>query len=293
MMVSNPGSRWPSYQTPLCIGVLSGLLGILLGVAGCSRSDGEEDVLLPPAGDLPSNVKLPPANAALDYQLAEPYPPAADVAVLSRDRTATPAPGRYNICYVNGFQTQPGEREWWLSTHPDLVLRDGRGVPVIDPEWIDEFILDISTADKRIRLLEIVGAWIDGCASAGFQGVEIDNLDTYTRFPKLLSEDAAVRFIRALSDRAHAAGLAIGQKNSAELLARRGDTALDFAVVEQCNEFKECGDFTAVYGDQVYVIEYQRSAFATGCARFPQISIVFRDLAVSAPGSASYVREGC
>jgi hypothetical protein len=243
----------------------------------------------PPTG----NVQLPPANGGLDYQLGGAYPPAADVAVLSRDRTDAPATGLYNICYVNGFQTQPGEASMWLSSYPDLLLRTGNGAPVIDPEWPDEYILDISTASKRGRLVEIVGQWIDGCARSGFDAVEIDNLDTYSRFGNRISQADAVAFAAVLARRAHDAGLAIGQKNSSDLVARRADIGFDFAVVEQCNEFDECGDFTAGYGDQVYVIEYIREEFEQGCALYPQLSVVFRDVDVSAPGSSTYVRDAC
>jgi hypothetical protein len=93
------------------------------------------------------------------------------------------------------------------------------------------------TSSKRQQLTEIIGAWIDGCVDAGFQAVEIDNLDTFTRFPGLLDEDDAVRFAQLLSARAHSAGAAIGQKNTVELVDRRAETGFDFAVVEQCNEF--------------------------------------------------------
>jgi len=237
--------------------------------------------------------RLPPANAGLDYQLGGAYPPAADVGVLSRDRSDPPAAGVYNICYVNGFQTQPAERAWWTTNHPDLVLRDGTGSPVIDPDWPDEYILDISSVAKRAQIAEIVGAWLDGCAAAGFQAIEVDNLDTFTRFPRLAEADA-VALARAYADRAHARGLAMGQKNTAELLGRRADAALDFAVVEQCNEIAgECQRFIDAYGAQVYLIEYARDSFQRGCAAFPQVSIVLRDVKVTPPGSSTYVREGC
>jgi hypothetical protein len=267
------------------------------GLASCPADDGGGDAITPePVSTVPANPAvsvLPTPNAGLDYQLGGAYEPAADVVIVSRDRTAQPDPARYNICYVNGFQTQPGEAELWAGERADLVLRDGAGTPMIDPEWPDEFILDVSTEAKRVRLLDIVGEWIDGCAATGFQAVEIDNLDTFSRFPDLLTEDAAVAFAAALADRAHTDGLAIGQKNSTDLVPRRAETGFDFAVVEQCNEFTECDEFTAGYGDQVYVIEYARDAFAVGCAEYPQLSIVLRDVEVSPADSPTYVRESC
>lgn len=254
---------------------------VLTAVTGCGDKP-----------ETPQRAMPPPVNGAFDYQLGGGYVPADDVVVLSRDRNDEPDPDRYNICYVNGFQTQPDEADLWLGDHPDLLLRDAAGSPLVDSEFPDEYILDTTSAKSRRQLALIVGEWIDGCAADGFQAVEVDNLDTYSRFPQL-NADAAVEYIRSLADRAHAAGLAIGQKNSAELLARRPQTQLDFAVVEQCNEFDECGEFTDAYGEHVYVIEYERSAFDTGCAEFPMLSIVFRDLELSTPGSLAYLHESC
>ncbi len=238
-------------------------------------------------------MALPPANGGLDYQLGGPYSPPNDVEVVVRDRTSAPDPGQYSICYVNGFQTQPDEADLWLTQHAELVLRDADDEPLIDPGWPDEMILDISTAEKRAAIGDIVGEWIDQCAGDGFHAVEIDNLDTYTRFADALTEEHAVAMARTFADRAHAAGLAIGQKNSAELVAQRGETALDFAVVEECNAFAECERFIAGYGDQVYVIEYQREFFDAGCEQFPQLSIVLRDDQVTTPDSPDYVRDAC
>lgn len=259
-------------------------VGLAIGITACASSSNQ-------AND-DSVMALPPPNAWLDYQLGGAYEPPTGTAIIARDRTDTPDPDRYNICYVNGFQTQPGEGAVWLDEHPDLLLRGADREPLVDPEWPDEYILD-TTAEKQERLIAIVGEWIDGCADSGFQAVEIDNLDTYSRFPAALTADDAVTFARALSDRAHAVGLAIGQKNAADLVARRSETAFDFAVVEQCNEYAECDRFIAGYGDQVYVIEYERSAFESGCAAYPELSIVYRDVGLSAPDSSTYAHESC
>lgn len=235
---------------------------------------------------------LPPANGSLDYQLGEPYAPPAGVVVVSRDRNARPAPGVYTICYVNGFQTQPDERAFWTDEHPDLLLRDAGGALVIDPDW-DEIILDVRTIEKRAALAVIVGAWIDGCADDGFDAIEVDNLDTYSRSGGLVSQDDAVAFMGLLAGRAHARSLPIAQKNSTGVLARAAEMGTDFAVAEECNRWNECADYQAVYGNQVYVIEYRRGDFDAGCRDFPELSIVLRDLPLRAPGSSGYVYDGC
>ena len=244
------------------------------------------------SGSPPRDFTLPPANAALDYQLGGAYAPPAGVQLVARDRTEAVAPGLYNICYVNGFQSQPGDDSFWLGDHPDLVLRDAAGAPVIDADW-GEMLLDVRTATSRAGLASIVTGWIAGCAAAGFDAVEIDNLDSYSRSGGLMTADQAVMYMRALSDAAHAAGLAIAQKNSAELVARRAELGTDFVVAEECNRYSECDVYTAGYGDQVLVIEYRRADFDAGCGAFPSLSIVLRDLDLLTPADAAYVYDGC
>lgn len=251
-----------------------------------------DDATSTPTDTSSASVRLPTANVAIDYQLGGAYDPPAGVQWVSRDRNAPIAPGLYNVCYVNGFQIQPDEESFWLGEHPDLILRDASGDPVIDPDW-DEMLIDVSTAEKRAAIAAIVGDWIEGCASAGFDAVEIDNLDTYARSGGRLAEDDNVAMMRAFSDRAHALGLAIAQKNSAEIVGRRAELGTDFVVAEECNRYSECDTYTAVYGDLVFVIEYRRADFDRGCTDHPGLSIVLRDLDLVTPSMAAYVYDGC
>jgi len=250
-----------------------------------SGSDGKQDG----SGTTP---RLPPHNANVDYQLGGAYQLPAGVAIVSRDRDEAPATDAYSICYVNGFQIQPNEEAAWLSDHPDLILRTATGTPVIDPDW-DEMLIDITTPAKRTAVAAIVGGWIDGCALAGFDALEIDNLDTYARSGGRITEANAVAMMRLFSDAAHARGLAVAQKNSAELVTRKAEMGTDFVVAEECNRYDECGDYTAAYGDHVIVIEYQRADFEAGCSAWPDLSIVLRDLQLVTPTTSGYVFDGC
>ena len=54
-----------------------------------------------------------PANAKFDYQIGSPYTPPSGVKVVTRDHSADPVAGLFNICYVNAFQSQPGEASFW------------------------------------------------------------------------------------------------------------------------------------------------------------------------------------
>jgi hypothetical protein len=236
---------------------------------------------------------LPPANATFDYQIGAPYTPPSGVTVVSRDRTVAPAAGIYNICYVNAFQTQSAEVDWWQANHDDLLLKDGSGNYVVDSAW-DEILLDTSTAAKRSALATIENGWLDGCASAGFKAVEPDNLDSYERSGGRLTQSGNVAFVQLLATHAHAKSLAIAQKNTAELGTAGKTAGLDFAVAEACGRYDECGDYTDVYDNHVIVIEYTSSAFTKACKTWGStLSIVQRDLNVTAPGSGSYKYAAC
>jgi hypothetical protein len=213
--------------------------------------------------------------------------------VVTRDRSAAPVPALYSICYLNAYQTQPDETDWWLGHHPDLLLTGVDGRNVRDPNW-NELLLDISTPGKRAALADIVDGWIDGCAHSGFNAVEPDNLDSWTRSGGLLTAAEALAFAKLIIARAHTDGLAIAQKNGAEITDQGRSAGFDFAVAEQCADYGECQSYTAAYGNEVIVIEYSTSGLATACAEWGNtLSVVRRDLNVTAPSSAGYVYQAC
>ncbi len=240
------------------------------------------------ASAAPAAVTPPPVKAGFDYQIGGAYTPPSGVKIVSRDHTAAPAAGLYNICYVNAFQSQPGaEGEWG-----DLLLRDANGKVVVDEDW-DEALLDLHTADKRTRVAAKVNAWVDDCAARGYQAIEPDNYDSFTRSRGLLSDSDAQAYIRLLSAHAHQKGLAIAQKNTSELAGQRQANGLDFAIAEECGQQKNCGEFTPAFGDHVIVIEYTDSGLKTACSRWSSLSIVRRDLDVVPKGESGYVRKTC
>nr|WP_240934625.1 endo alpha-1,4 polygalactosaminidase [Cellulomonas sp. IC4_254] len=237
----------------------------------------------------------PPAGVVVDYQLGGGYPVPDGVGGVVRDVTDEPEPDVWSACYVNGFQTQPGDRDAWLADHPDLVLRDDAGEPVVDEGWPDELLLDTTTEANRVALAEVVGAQVRACAERGFAAVELDNLDSWTRSDGLLDEDGAVDLATRLVAVAHDAGLAAGQKNTPQLGTRgRDEAGFDFAVAEECAQYDECAAYTDVYGDAVLDVEYTDEGFAAACAdsgRPP--STIRRDRDLSTPADAAYVFETC
>jgi hypothetical protein len=236
-------------------------------------------------------LPLPPADGGFDYQIGGAYRPYPGTDVVSRDRKARPVPGLYSICYVNAFQTQPDEIDWWQDRHPALLLRDGSDL-VVDGEW-DEVLLDLGTAAKREKIARIAGRWISRCADKGFDAVEFDNLDSWTRAHGLLSMGDAKDLARRLNRNAAAAGLASGQKNTTQLTTVGPDLGFSFAVAEECNRYRECAAYTAAYGSHVYVIEYRRSDFERGCEDWPELAIVLRDPLVRPRPSAGHVHDAC
>jgi hypothetical protein len=254
-------------------------------------------LLLPVAPPAVAAPVLPPPNVPFDYQLGGAYAPDPTVRVVARDRRERPAPGLYSICYVNGFQTQPGELRWWRTHRPGLLLRTRAGRLVVDRAW-GEVLLDVSTAAKRRALGRVVGRWIEGCARHGFAAVEPDNLDSWTRSRGRLTRSDNAAFARRLARIAHAAGLAIAQKNAASLARDHRRIGFDFAVVEECQAYRECGVFERAFGARVYEIEYAdnggRAGFDRACAaRGARISIVYRDRDIVPRGRPGHVWASC
>ncbi len=247
----------------------------------------------------------PPANARFDYQIGGDYPLPAGVSVVSRDwfsgrPAADPA---YSICYVNAFQTQanepgtdrPDERSNWPRRLVLAKLGD-------DPHWGGEYLVDIGTGAKRRRAGRWVAQMIHGCAEAGFDAVELDNLDSWTRFNGTplkkkvpFGKRQALAYAKLLAVRAHRLGMAVGQKNTAGIdRAESAKVGFDFAIAEECGRYRECHRYTSVYGSHVIAIEYRRRDFRRACRSVgARISVVLRDRLVNRPGSKRYVYDSC
>jgi len=269
-------------------------LAVAVGLAGCSSpSDGPT---LPPSatpvttasGSGEAGIALPPPGG-FDYQLGGAYEPPSGTVIVVRDSTESPAPGLYSICYLNGFQSQPGEDDAW-----DGLLLEGADGPIADPGWPDEYLFDTSTEANREAIAERMGKSILECAQKGFDAVELDNLDSHTRSDGALTAEDNLALAALYIADAHAAGLAVGQKNSVEIAAQGEAAGFDFAVTEECGQYQECAEYLAVY-DVVLDIEYRDAAdFAAMCANgaLPPQS-VRRDLELTTPESPDYVLERC
>ena len=168
--------------------------------------------------------------------------------------------GRRAVCYVNA-----GAWEDWrpdADAFPSSVL----GKPL--DGWPGERWLDIRRIDILGPLME---ARLDMCERKGFDGVEFDNVNGRTNdsgFP--LTDDDQVDYNLWLADAAHVRGLAVGLKNTLDLVDAL-EPHFDFAILEQCFQYRECGQAAAFResGKPVLDIEYAltRPEFCDRAAR--------------------------
>ncbi|MBF4161924.1 endo alpha-1,4 polygalactosaminidase [Nocardioides acrostichi] len=231
-----------------------------------------------------SALEALPSDTNVDYQLGGAAGPDDGVGIVVRDRSEAPADGLVNVCYVNGFQTQPDQKRFWRHRWSLVLKRDGK--PVVDSAW-GEWLLDLRTEKKRQRLAAIMGGWTQGCADDGYDAVEYDNLDSYSRSHGLLTPRQAKRYAHLLVDGAHDAGLLAGQKNRAGWDGTV--VGYDFAVAEECGRYDECTDYTDHYGDQVLAVEYRRPDFTRTCdAIGADVPVVLRDRDLTPDGVHAY-----
>lgn len=274
--------------------------GALLAGCGAESEAGEPAAPSSPAAQTQEtdddSPTTPDPDAGFDYQLGGPYAPPAGVTTVERDLTEEPAGLGYDICYVNGFQTQPDASALFAAEHPELLVQDA-GEPLADPGWPDEYLFDTSTPENRDALAALVGGWIAGCADAGYDAVEIDNLDSYTRSGGALAEADNLALAVAFAEAAHREGLAIAQKNTAELAGALADRGYDFAVTESCYEFEECGAYSDAYPavlDIEYTDELGEDAFAEACDDPDRPgTMILRDHDLVTPDDPAYRYSSC
>src|SRR5271166_1136868 len=121
-----------------------------------------------------------------------------------------------------------------------LSAYEQRGAGSGDAGWPGERWLDI----RDISVLRpIMFARLRLCARKGFDGVEPDNIEEVGNEPGFqITLGEQLRYARWVAVAAHALGLAVFQKNDA-VQARALEPWFDGALVEQCNEYRECSAF--------------------------------------------------
>ncbi len=264
MIGAVPGSGWHALRralrrqlTVLLVALALGLLVALTSFATV-RAGG------------PSWV--PSKTDAWQYQLGGTIDTTVDADVFDIDAfetsaatvTALHAIGRHVVCYIDAGS--------WESYRPDAGRYPASVIGRKVPGWANERWLDI----RQLSVLQpILRARLDRCVAKGFDGVEFDWVDGYvlaTGFP--ITRADQLRFDRWLATAAHRRGLAVGLKNALGLVEPLVPS-FDFAVNEQCFQYRECYRYRPLLdaGKAVFNVEYDipRSAF---CDRAAALGIV-------------------
>ena len=196
--------------------------------------------------DEQQNIKLPwyqpNINTSWQWQLSGDINTSYDVELYDIDLFDTPQAtidelhkkDKKVICYFSA-----GSYEDWRSDKSkfpnSLKGKDLDG-------WAGEKWLNISKLDL---LKPIMDARFDLAKSKKCDGVEPDNVDGYTNdtgFP--LSANDQLKYNKYLASAAHKRGLSIALKNDIDQIIQL-EPFFDFAVNEQCNQYNECGNYTA------------------------------------------------
>ncbi|GGM56136.1 endo alpha-1,4 polygalactosaminidase [Longimycelium tulufanense] len=202
----------------------------------------------------PTQRWVPTPGVAWQWQLEGTLDLDVDAAVYDVDGVETSAEeiqalhdrGRRVICYVNVGAFENFRPDRWRFP-PELLGRPNG--------WPGERWLDI----RRVDVLEsLMAERFDECRRKGFDAIEADLVDGYkanTGFP--LTVGHQLTYNRMLAGLAHDRGLSIGLKNDLDQVPELVD-AFDFAVNEQCFEFRECHKLLPFIhaGKAVFHVEY-------------------------------------
>ncbi|KAK5956791.1 hypothetical protein OHC33_002279 [Knufia fluminis] len=204
-----------------------------------------------------SPIWQPPQGLTWDYHLLNPAsattPTARVMAIDLFDNTPSTITALHSantkvICYFSAGSYE-NWRPDWTDPIPSDVGNDLDG-------WEGEKWAGIRSQTVRA----VMAARIALAQEKGCDAVDPDNIDGYNNENGLgLTSGDSEDFMRFLATEAHGRGLAIGLKNSLEIVdSLTGD--VDFAVNEQCHEFSECdvyGDFVET-GKAVFHVEYPK-----------------------------------
>lgn len=231
------------------------LVPLLLLFAACTSVDPDEgpDDLSP--DPRPGERWQPAPGVSWQWQLTGRLDTSVRAAVYDVDGFTTTAEqvatlkkaGRKTICYLSTGAWEDFRPD--AGAFPKELLGAGNG-------WEGERWLDIR---KTAELEPLMAARIDMCRTKGFDAVEPDNMDGYRNpsgFPLTAADQ--LRYNRLIAKLAHDRGLAVGLKNDLDQIPQLvGD--FDFAVNEQCAEYRECERLTPFVqaGKAVFHVEYE------------------------------------
>ncbi|KAL3421920.1 endo alpha-1,4 polygalactosaminidase precursor [Phlyctema vagabunda] len=138
--------------------------------------------------------------------------------------------GKKVICYFSA-----GSYEDW---RPDASSFNDEDKGDDLDGWEGETWIDTNSDNVR----RIMAARMDLAVKKGCDAVDPDNVDAYDNDGGGigLEEEDAVNYITWLANTAHSKGLAIGLKNSGDIITKAVVAKFDFAINEQCLIYNEC-----------------------------------------------------
>ncbi len=188
---------------------------------------------------LQGKLDLSPAASVFDIDGFESTK--ANVAALHKR-------GDEAICYLDVGS--------WEEYRPDASQFPKSVIGAVYEGFPEERWLDIAHFHRFAAIME---ARIAMCARKGFDAVEPDNIagwENRTGFD--LSGADQLRYNRWIAAKVHRAGMAVALKNDPKQAAKLVGL-YDFAIVEECFQYEECGYYkTFVSHDKaVYEAEYE------------------------------------
>jgi hypothetical protein len=246
--------RWPSG---LRLPALVAMASVLLLVSCSGDPDASDAGTSAPASSAAGAIWKPkPGTGPWQFQLQGRIDTTVRAPVYEVDGFDVPrrtvrqlrSRGRRVICYFSAGS--------WENFRPDrtkfpksVLGKRYDGYP--DERWLDirRYQLFSKPLRARIRM----------CARKGFDAIEADNVAGYqnrTGFPLTAADQ--LEFNRWLARQAHRNGLSIGLKNDPSQVSQLV-ADFDFAVVEQCFQYRECGSFRPFIkaGKAVFSVEYE------------------------------------
>lgn len=197
-----------------------------------------------------------PTTAAWQWQLQGKIDTSVPACVYELDGFETSkatvaklqAQGVKVICYLDVGS--------WEEYRPDAGEFPKSSLGDVYEGWEEERWLDIAHFRKFAPIME---KRISMCAYKGFDGVEPDNIagwENKTGFPLTRADQR--RYNLWIARQVHKRGMAVALKNDPKQ-AKELVHAFDFAVVEECFHYEECGYFEPFvkHGKAVFEAEYE------------------------------------
>lgn len=251
--------------------------------------------ITPIYADATDAIWTPTSDTTWQYQLEDIIDTQVDVEVFNINLnnskamvSALKAKGKKVICYFSVATNETFRED--SALFPDSIQGETY------EGWSDEAWLDIT----QLEILKpIMLARIEACQAKGFDGVEFDDIDIYnyqtlengevirtgTNFG--IQPEDSIRYFRWLASEAHARGLAVGLKNSPEILEDVIDL-IDFMVIDGCYAGAWChkAALPISMNKPVFMVDYTDSNlnFEQMChvAALYGYSAIFRDRSLNA-----------